>query len=216
MSFKYSKLAVAWLIVLVVSVGCSKETVSPETFGKIEGQILDSETENGIASVNITTSPATNSIITGNDGSFTIEEVSTGTYTVNADKKGYVSNSVSIQVREDKTATAQIYLDSEDENGQKSLEAEVTAWNERRVNNDNTGNDSTYADVEYEVTNTSDNIDINRYEVYFDVYTSGQTFSKEESDTMLAAGEKNIAHFSKYVQQTTIDSVVVSGTYTSN
>lgn len=216
MSFKYSKLAVAWLIVLVVSVGCSKETVSPETFGKIEGQILDSETENGIASVNITTSPATNSIITGNDGSFTIEEVSTGTYTVNADKKGYVSNSVSIQVREDKTAKAQIYLDSEDENGQKSLEAEVTAWNERRVNNDNTGNDSTYADVEYEVTNTSDNIDINRYEVYFDVYTSGQTFSKEESDTMLAAGEKNIAHFSKYVQQTTIDSVVVSGTYTSN
>lgn len=213
MNIKCSIIAVLCLTVLL---GCSKETITPETFGNIEGQVLNSETEEGIGGVNITTSPATNSIITGQNGSFNLNEVTTGNYNITARKSNFKSATVSVNVREGKTATAQIYLDPEDRNGEQSLTAEVTAWNERRVNNDNAGNDSTFADVEYEVTNNSDDLDINEYEVYFDIYTSGNTFSKEEADTTLAAGEKNIAEFSKYVQNTTIDSVVVSGTYTSN
>ncbi|MDZ7659866.1 MAG: carboxypeptidase regulatory-like domain-containing protein [Fodinibius sp.] len=193
--------------------GCSKETITPETFGNINGQVLNSETEEGVGGVNITTSPATNSIITNQDGSFTLNEVTTGNYNITASKSDFESATVSVKVREGKTATAQIYLDPEDGNGEKSLTAQVTAWNERRVNVDSTGSDSTFADVEYEVTNSSDDTDIDEYEVYFKIYTTGETFSREEADTALAAGERNIAEFSKYVHQTTIDSVVVSGTY---
>ena len=213
MNIKYSFIAVLCMTVLL---GCSKETITPETFGDINGQVLNSETEEGIAGVNITTSPATNSILTNQDGNFSLNEVTTGNYNVTASKSNFESATVSVNVRQGKTATAQIFLDPEDGSGEQSLTAEVTAWNERRVNNDNMGDDSTFADVEYEVSNNSDDVDINEYEVYFDIYTSGNTFSKEEADTALAAGEKNIAEFSKYVQSTTIDSVVVSGTYTSN
>jgi len=213
MNLKYS---IAITLCLAALIGCSKETITPETFGNINGQVLNSETEEGVAGVNITTSPATNSILTNQDGSFNLNEVTTGNYNVTASKSKFESATVSVNVREGKTATAQIFLDPEGGNGEKSLKAEVTAWNERRVNNDNAGSDSTFADVEYEVENNSDDVDINEYEVYFDIYTSGNTFSKEEADTALAAGEKNIAEFSKYVQSTTIDSVVVSGTYTSN
>ncbi|WP_322575748.1 carboxypeptidase regulatory-like domain-containing protein [Fodinibius sp.] len=210
MNIKYSIIA---LLCMTALWGCSKETITPETFGNINGQVLNSETEEGVGGVNITTSPATNSIITNQDGSFTLNEVTTGNYNITASKSDFESATVSVKVREGKTATAQIYLDPEDGNGEKSLTAQVTAWNERRVNVDSTGSDSTFADVEYEVTNSSDDTDIDEYEVYFKIYTTGETFSREEADTALAAGERNIAEFSKYVHQTTIDSVVVSGTY---
>lgn len=213
MNIKYSIVA---LLCMVALWGCSKETITPETFGNIEGQVMNSETEEGVRGVNITTSPATNSIITNQDGSFSLNEITTGNYNITASKSDFESATVSVNVRQGKTATAQIFLDPEGGNGEKSLAAEVTAWNERTVNIDSTGSDSTFVDVEYEVMNESDDIDIDRYEVYFKIYTSGQTFSREEADTALSAGERNIADFSKYVHQTTVDSVVVNGTYTSN
>lgn len=184
--------------------------ITPETFGDIDGQVYDSETDEGIASVNITTTPATNSIITNQDGTFNLTKVPTGQVSVTANKTGYESNTINVNVREGKTATAQIYLDSEGANGQQYLEAEVKAWNET------TRNDSTFAEVEYEVRNTSDNSDIKKYEVYFDIYTTGNTFSREEADSALAAGERNIGEFKKYIRQTSLDSVVVNDTFTSN
>jgi hypothetical protein len=190
--------------------GCSKETISPELFGSIEGQVFNSDTEEGIRGVNITTNPATNSITTSEDGTFELNEVPTGQYSVSAQKSDFESSSVSVRVRENKAATAQIYLDPEGGNGEEYLSARVTTWAET------SSNDSTFAEVQYEVENTSDDTNINQYEVYFDIHTTGETFSWEERDTTLAAGEKDIAEFKKYVRQTTIDSVTVSGTFTSN
>ena len=210
MNIKYSIVA---LLCMTVLWGCSKETITPETFGNVEGQVMNSETEEGVGGVNITTSPATNSILTDQDGSFSLNEITTGNYNITASKSDFESATVSVNVREGKTATAQIFLDPDDESGEKSLTAKVTAWNERKVNIDSTGSDSTFADVEYQVTNSSDDIDINKYEIYFDIYTTGETYSREEADTALAAGERNIGEFSKYVHQTTIDSVVVTGTF---
>ncbi|GAA5521725.1 carboxypeptidase-like regulatory domain-containing protein [Aliifodinibius salicampi] len=207
MSIKYF---LTFITCIIIFVGCSKETISPELFGSIEGQIFNSETEEGIRGVNVTTNPATNSITTNEDGTFVLNEVPTGQYSVSAQKSDFESSSVSVRVRENKAATAQIYLDPEGGNGEKYLSARVTTWAET------SNNDSTFAEVQYEVENTSDDTDINQYEVYFDIHTSGETFSWEERDTTLAAGEKDIAEFKKYVRQATIDSVTVSGTFTSN
>lgn len=207
MSIRY---LLTYIICIATFVGCSKETISPELFGSIEGQVFNSETEKGIQGVNITTNPATNSITTNEDGTFELNEVPTGQYSVSAKKTDFNSSSVSVRVNENKAATAQIYLDPEGENGEEYLSARVTTWAET------SSNDSTFAEVQYEVENTSDDININQYEVYFDIHTSSETFSWEVRDTTLAAGEKDIAEFKKYVRQSTIDSVIVSGTFTSN
>ncbi len=207
MSIRY---LLTFIICIATFIGCSKETISPELFGSIEGQVFNSETEEGIRGVNITTNPATNSITTNEDGTFELNEVPTGQYSVSAQKSDFESSNVSVRVRENKAATAQIYLDPEGGNGEQYLSARVTTWAET------SSNDSTFAEVQYEVENTSDDFNINQYEVYFDIHTSGETFSWEERDTTLAAGEKDIAEFKKYVRQTTIDSVTVSGTFTSN
>lgn len=207
MSIRY---LLTFIICIASLLGCSKETISPELFGSVEGQVFNSETEEGLGGVNITTSPATNSITTGENGTFELNEVPTGPYSVTAKKSGYESSSVNVQVNEDQTATAQIYLDPEDINGKKYLSAHVTVWTET------SSNDSTFAEVEYEVRNTSENTHIDQYEVYFNIYTSDKTFSREVRDTTLAPGERDIAAFKKYVQQASIDSVTVSGTFTTN
>src|SRR6056297_634218 len=118
MKFKYF---ITITLCLAALIGCSKETITPETFGNIDGQVLNSETEDGVGSVNITTSPATNSILTNQDGSFSFNEVTTGNYNITASKSGFESATVSVNVREGKTATAQIFLKPDDESGEKSL-----------------------------------------------------------------------------------------------
>lgn len=202
-----SLLFVICVPLLVIS--CSKETISPETFGSIEGKILESENSDGIPSVNITTTPATNSILTDNSGSFVISEVPTGTYTISADKKGYESNSVSIKVVEGQTASAQMYLDEEtDNNSVENLSAEVTSWNDR------VEGDTTFVEVEYKVRNDGEETEINEYEIYFEVQTnSGTSFYHEVRDTSLASGEQNVGNFEKYIRQNQTDTVFVSGTY---
>lgn len=207
MEKRYSLLLIASIVVLMAA--CSKETVSPELYGSIDGQVLASDTQQGIGGVNITTSPATNSIMTKSDGSFSLNEVPTGSYTINAEKAGYISKSVSIKVREDKTASAQIFMEQEAGNSKKYLSAEVTSWSARAQN------DSTFAEVEFMVKNTSSETDIDTYEVYFEIFTNGPEFYYEIRDTSLAAGERNIEGFEKYVRDNEVDSVRISGTYTS-
>ena len=205
MNLKYS---IAVTLCLVTFIGCSKETISPETFGNIEGQVLDADSEEGVSSVNITTTPATNSIITNPNGEFGVQEVPTGQYTVTANKSGYETANVKVSVRQSKTASAQIYLKAEGENPARYFSAEVTAWTETA------SNDSTFAEVEYQVTNDSEDTEIKVYEVYFDIYTAGNIYSQEERDSSLAAGERNIGSFRKYIgDNNTIDSITVSGTY---
>ena len=205
----YLNKSLLFVICVSLFIGCSKETISPETFGNIEGEILDSETSNGIPSVNITTTPATNSILTDNNGSFVISEVPTGTYTINADKKGYESNSVSVKVAEDKTASAQMYLDDESgNNSSQNLSAEVTSWSDR------VEGDTTFVQVEYKVKNDSQDTQINEYEIYFEVLTNnGPAFYHEVRDTSLASGEQNISSFEKYIRDNQTDTVLVDGTY---
>ena len=199
------------VICIATLAGCAKETVEPEFFGSIEGSVINSETENGVSNVSIETTPATEAILTNADGSFQITDIPTGSYLIRASKPGFNSKSVNVQVREDRSSSARILLEpSEEEEGSASefLNAEVTAWFQ-------TGqSDSSYVEVEYKVSNTSNSTSISEYEVYFDIYTSGETFLFEVNDTELEPDENNIGTFEKFVRNTTVDSVVVSGIFT--
>lgn len=207
MKVRYGLLLLSSISLLILS--CSKETITPELYGSIDGKVLTNKTDEGLGGVNITTSPATNSIITNQDGSFSLNEVPTGSYSINAEKSGYRSTSVSVQVREDKAASAQIYMKTAEGNHKKYLSAKVTSWSARSQN------DSTFAEVEFMVQNTSSETDIGTYEIYFEIFTSGPEFYHEVRDTSLAAGERNIGSFERFVRNNDIDSVRISDTYTS-
>lgn len=199
---------IAGIVLPVLLSGCSKETVEPEYFGNLEGSVINSETGVGIEGAHITFRPPTNSILTNENGTFSIQNVPTGQYSITAEESEYHTKSVNVQVREDQTTHATIPMQLRDNELSYYLDAEILHWSEVSIN------DSTYAEVEYEAANNSKNTDISHYEIYFRIYTGTSTFSKEVSDTTLAAGERDISNFSMYIRDSGIDSVVISGIWT--
>ncbi|MGD8782081.1 MAG: carboxypeptidase regulatory-like domain-containing protein [Ignavibacteria bacterium] len=81
--------------------------------GSISGTVsyIDStSTSIVIKDVLITTSPATSSILTGENGEFSIAEVSPGSYTINAEKTGFTTTTLSIVVTAGKNTNADIVM----------------------------------------------------------------------------------------------------------
>lgn len=97
--------------------GCGDEkddtgTQPVATTGKIQGTVRDAVTGEPLSQVMITTTPASQSVTTASDGTFTINEVIPTQYAVRAVKVGYVSASVNVQVVAGATATADILLEN--------------------------------------------------------------------------------------------------------
>lgn len=116
---QYKKIPFYGLFPLLLGIwflsGC-EETVEPETFGNITGQVLFSNNQQPVANASITTNPPTEALITNEDGTFVISNVPTGNVTVSIKKAGYKAESRSVRVREDQTT--QVFVDlSIDEKG---------------------------------------------------------------------------------------------------
>lgn len=99
---------------------CEKDAIDLETFGSIEGFVLNSETDQPLSNVSVTTTPPTNSILTSPDGTFRFDEIPSGSYSIQVRKAGFQSNSVSVTVREEQTAIANIPLSPEEEEEETS------------------------------------------------------------------------------------------------
>lgn len=108
----YAPLLLIVIFMLSLS-GCKEDPVSVTSYGNISGQVIDTETGTGIANVNITTSPGTNSIITASDGTFMLEGVEVGSYTISATRNGYQRKTVTISVRENETTPAAVFMEKE-------------------------------------------------------------------------------------------------------
>lgn len=103
------------LSIFITIVSCEKVTIEDETFGSIQGTVIDSETDLPINNANITTTPPTNSILTEEDGTFRLDEIPVGSYSIQARKNEFQNNSVSVAVRENQIAVANIVLAPEEE-----------------------------------------------------------------------------------------------------
>lgn len=188
------------LLVALTVVGCDEETVGPETRGTIEGLVQDASTNDPIAGASITTSPPTQSVLSNDDGTFTLNDVGTGDYTVEVSKTDYQSKTVTVSVGENQTARATVLLERGDDFGTQndSLVAEVTNWYNDRVNRDSAGADSIFADVEYRVRNVGD-VPVRQYEVYFRIDTPDGQFSFEVKGDSLDTNQRDLDGFRKFI-----------------
>jgi len=203
------------LCIIVMIYSCTQETVTPTFFGSVEGQVINSQTNEGVANALITTSPATNSILTNADGTFRLEDIPTAQYTITAESENFGTKSVSVSVEEGKVTTAQIVLQNQ---GVTSdiLSARVTSWTETVFTDTTSMQDSVIVNVEFEVSNLSTTKNIDEYEVYFKIFTSEIEFFVEERDSSLAANEKDFDRFKRSIGNRKTDSVKVVGTWTPN
>ena len=97
------------ILISILFVKCEEPT-KVETTGKISGTVSDSSTSQKLSNVTITSDPVTSSKSTDSQGSFLIEGVEPGTYSVKAAKEGYSDNTVMVNVVAGETASADIQL----------------------------------------------------------------------------------------------------------
>lgn len=71
---------------------CREEMVDQVQTASIKGKVVKRGTNSPLANVKITTSPSTNTVFTGTDGSFEIIDIPTGDYSVKAELSGYLNN----------------------------------------------------------------------------------------------------------------------------
>lgn len=197
----------AWAVLLpfllLTFSGCKEATLEPDLTGRIEGAVFDFETREVLSGVSITTSPPTSAIVTGENGTFVLEGVATGNYTLTASRSKYQTNSVMVSVRENRTTQAAIFLRQADTTATgAALSTEVLNWSNRVEDGIAT------VRVEYRVRNTG-TVDIAAYEIYFRIETRGGNFFQEENETDLGVGQEDIRQFDKELQRQPATDVVV-------
>ena len=96
-----STASLALLAALMFS-SCEKKIEVAE-YGSISGTVYADSSNQPLANVRISTSPASGVVLTDSNGSFTIPTVPTGETTVKAEKTGYNTQSVSVKVVKNQT-----------------------------------------------------------------------------------------------------------------
>ncbi|NQU68886.1 MAG: carboxypeptidase regulatory-like domain-containing protein [Candidatus Marinimicrobia bacterium] len=102
-------LSISMLIVMVFN-SCDPPTEA-ETTGSIEGIVYDASSSQQLGGVTVTTEPITSSKITDTNGGFMIEGVEPETYTLQAAKSGFNTNSTTVMVVAGETTTADLQLE---------------------------------------------------------------------------------------------------------
>lgn len=199
--------ALALFVFTLALTGCKDGLVEPERFGSLQGTVLDFETGQAIAGAGVTTSPATDAIVTGADGTFGVSDALIGSYTITATRDGYDPNTTTISIREGRVAQAALFLRPETE--EDDTETEVVFGSEvLNFTNERFTADSSYVSVEYRALNNGET-DIGSYEVYFRIDTDRGAFYQEVRGEALAAGQRDFGTFRKYVLGGTATGVVV-------
>lgn len=85
----------------------SPTPTSESTTGNINGQINDTSTGLVLSGVTVTIKNSTSATTTDASGKYVFSDISTGVKTIEASKTGYVTNSITIEVRAGQTITAE-------------------------------------------------------------------------------------------------------------
>jgi hypothetical protein len=98
-------------LLLLSFYSCKKApTDAPVIETKITGKVTDGKTNSPLAGVQITTSPVTSSVNTGQDGNYTIPDIKAGQYTITAKKDGYNDNTATVTISEGQSVAADVQL----------------------------------------------------------------------------------------------------------
>lgn len=89
---------------------CSEDRIDPEITGSIKGVIMDSETQEPVANVGISTNPATEVLLTDDNGEFILSDIETGSYKIIMDKDDYESQMKDVLVKENDTSFISVML----------------------------------------------------------------------------------------------------------
>lgn len=91
-------LTIFYIILSIFFIGCSEELIDTEIKGKIEGIVKKAGTDEPLSNVKINTNPTTSEVYTDDLGSFVINDVPVGDYSLKAELEGYLLSYKSINI----------------------------------------------------------------------------------------------------------------------
>ncbi|MBE9491625.1 MAG: carboxypeptidase-like regulatory domain-containing protein, partial [Bacteroidetes bacterium] len=111
-----SKLFKFFLVgIIIAGIGaCEKDKIEVKEYGKLSGLVLDAQTNIPIPTANISTNPASTTVLTDSEGKFFLDEVPSGDVVINAQKDKFITGSVKVAVYPNKTTDVIIMLESSD------------------------------------------------------------------------------------------------------
>lgn len=210
--FRQIVLALFAALLFAGTTACEDAMVDMDTYSSIRGVVLDDTTGAAIAGASVTTTPATEAVLTNNNGEFRIEDIPTGDYAIIVRKWRYERRTVNIAVRENRISQATITLSPQIEKDEPRTESSVSITN--WWNNSAEDSDIVTVNVEYRITN-SGTARISSYSVLFEIESPRGIFSHQEEGTNLEAGQTRPGSFSVEIPAEEATRVVVADTWTS-
>ena len=107
---------ISLILVLIAVVSCSEDKVSLSGTGAITGKVVSKGDNIPLENTKISTNPGTSIVFTDASGEFVINNVTVGTYAIEAQKDGYLSKFESSTVTEDNSVNVIFELDVETAN----------------------------------------------------------------------------------------------------
>ena len=101
---------IGWAFFTLALFSCTEDKINPDATGYIKGRIIDDISDKGIAEVQITTNPATETFLSDDSGYFVLHDMDIGEVTVAFRKVGYRSESVNVAVNEEDTTTIKVLM----------------------------------------------------------------------------------------------------------
>ncbi len=93
---------------------CAEDTLEYTQKGSIKGKVIKKGSNTPIANAKITTSPSTETVLSGADGSFLIENVPLGDYSVKVEFTGYLSTFEGVSIKNKDQSVSVIFELSDD------------------------------------------------------------------------------------------------------
>ena len=105
------KIGLKILVCFILFVSCSEEVIDDTGAGSVKGRVVDSQTFEPIKNARISSSPATNTYFTDDNGDFVFDKIVVGKYSFQAQKEGYTAKFEAASVN--KNSTTQIVFELE-------------------------------------------------------------------------------------------------------
>ncbi len=109
-----AKKVLIYMMPFLLLFGCEEEKLDILKYGSLSGIILNGEDYSPLEGVQVSTSPASSTILTDADGKFSLSKVAEGEVAVTARKNNYLSTSVNVSVYEKENTELTFFLLKDD------------------------------------------------------------------------------------------------------
>jgi len=178
---RFQTLLLIPLLFLMLSYGC-EEKIEQDQFGYISGVVYSDSANVPLENVAITTSPASNAVLSEENGGFFLNNVPTGEVAVKAEKNGFTIKNASVNVTANDTAQVVILLTANNNSGNGSENFDGVLSNPDPQ--DNANNVAVDTSLRWSYTGDENNI---TFDVYLYASNSGahQKLGDNLSDTVV-------------------------------